>query len=124
MTTADVVSEIEAKKIAVSYKDMEGSLKEIQKVLAVGNVVTSIKPGDYVMIKYDRYVRIEHQKGNYEEDLNLMKDSPVVRLDVPIIDLDGTQVLLLQDSDVRFVIEEYDTDVIEETVIAKPKIEI
>jgi co-chaperonin GroES (HSP10) len=80
-----------------------GSVKEYQKVIAVGQMVRGIEVGDTVFINPKRYAVMEHKKGSLED--GVIKDNPVVGYKFDIIDIDGVDHMLIQDNDVKFVAE-------------------
>lgn len=101
VTTMDVyddVSGIEAYK-----KD---SIKEIQKVVAVGQNVTQIQVGDLVSINPDRFAVRRHQANSIKTDIE--GGNPILKYEFNVIELNGKPHLLLQDRDINYVIEEYE----------------
>lgn len=84
----------------------QGSLKEYQKVLAVGNSVRDIKVGDLVCINPSRFAVKKHQAGSLKD--GVVSDNPVVSYNFDIVEMGGEQCLLLQDRDIDFVIEEFE----------------
>lgn len=89
----------------IDTKKMKGSLKEYQKVLAVGSCVHDIKEGDLVQINPIRYAKRKHQKGSLND--GVIQDNPIVGYEFNILEIDGKQCLLLQDRDIDFIIEDY-----------------
>ena len=84
----------------------EGSLKEYQRVLAVGNSVRDIKVGDLVWVNPTRFGIKKHQEGSLRD--GVIADNPVITYNFDIVEMDGKQCLLLQDRDIDFIIEEYE----------------
>ena len=89
----------------------QGTLKEYQKVLAVGTLVRDIKVGDLVWINPTRYGVKKHQEGSLKD--GVIKDNPIVTYNFNVLEIDGKQCLLLQTRDIDFIINEYEE--IEET---------
>lgn len=83
----------------------KGTLKEYQKVVAVGNSVREIKAGDMVMINPDRYAVMKHEKGSLKD--GIVEDNPIVSYNFKTVEMNGTQYLLLYDSDIKYIIEDY-----------------
>lgn len=84
----------------------EGTLKEYQKVLAVGNSVRDIKVGDLVWINPTRFGVKKHQEGSLKD--GVVTDNPIITYNFDIVEMDGKQCLLLQDRDIDFIIEEWE----------------
>lgn len=84
----------------------EGSLREYQKVIAVGDTVRSVKAGDLVCIDPTRYAVRKHQAGSLKD--GIVSDNPVTRYNFEMVVLDGKEHLLLYDSDVSYIIEDYE----------------
>lgn len=95
----------------------KGAVKEYQEVLAVGDFVKNIKPGDMVMITPDRYAVRKFKEDSIKNDL--MKND-VIRYNLPVWVVDGEQRLLISDRDVLFVVEDYDFSDEKESMIEVP----
>ena len=95
----------------------QGSLKEYQKVVAVGSSVRDIKVGDLVCINPTRFAVKKHQAGSLKD--GVIGDNPVISYKFDTIELDGKMFLLLQDRDIDFIIEDY-----EEVNDTEPKIKL
>ena len=86
----------------------KGTLKEYQKVIAVGSSVRDIKVGDIVCINPKRYATMKHKEGSLKD--GVIKDNPVVAYNFDVILLDGVEYLKLYDNDVDFIVTEYEDD--------------
>lgn len=95
----------------------KGAVKEYQQVLAVGDFVKNIKPGDMVMISPDRYAVRKFKEDSLKNDL---MTNDVVRYNLPVHIVDGQPRLLISDRDVQFVIEEWDVEDEKESLIEIP----
>lgn len=84
----------------------EGSLKEYQRVLAVGNSVRDIKVGDLVWVNPTRFGVKKHQEGSLKD--GVVTDNPIITYNFDVVEMDGKQCLLLQDRDIDFIIEEWE----------------
>lgn len=84
----------------------EGSLKEYQRVLAVGSSVRDIKVGDLVWVNPTRFGVKKHQEGSLKD--GIITDNPVITYNFDVVEMDGKQCLLLQDRDIDFIIEEWE----------------
>lgn len=110
ITTADRYLEdqtISGSKL-VDSKRSAGALKEYQKVIAVGTFVRDVKVGDLVMINPRYYAQRKHEEGSLKD--GVIMDNPVVRYNIPMIEMDHKKYLMLQDRDIDFVIEQWEEE--------------
>lgn len=84
----------------------EGSLKEYQRVLAVGSSVRDIKVGDLVWVNPIRFSVKKHQEGSLKD--GVVTDNPTITYNFDVVEMDGKNCLLLQDRDIDFIIEEWE----------------
>lgn len=82
----------------------QGSIKEYQKVIAVGNTVRDIKVGDLVCINPTRFGIKKHQEGSLKD--GIITDNPIIGFEFDIIEMDGIPYLMLQDRDINYIIED------------------
>lgn len=107
VTTMDKYEEdIHTEGGIIDVTKQQGTVKEFQKVLAVGSAVKDIKVGDLVCINPSRFAVRKHQPGSMKD--GIVTDNPVVKYVFPVITLDDKNCLLLQDRDVEFVVEEWE----------------
>ena len=93
----------------VDFGHMKGDLKTYQTVLAVGNDVSFVKPGDVVEINLYKY-------AVFKEDPNSVKalaDNPIVEFrtnDVELVDDAGDMVMcmLIDQRDVQYILEDFE----------------
>lgn len=111
-TSKDFEGKIQAK--------VDGSIKEYQKVVAVGPMARNVKEGDMIWINPSRYMKMEYAAGSIKNDIQEMKKAP--RFEFPIFEVDGEQYLMLTDQDIYFVVEEYET--VDTSSIIMPRQEI
>ena len=107
VTTKDEYTEDDVKKGGLMIKTV-GSLKEYQKVVAVGPMVRGIQVGDLVCINPKRYAQYKHKPGSLKD--GVITDNPVVSYNFNVIELDHIAHLLLTDQDIDFVIEEWNDE--------------
>ena len=91
------------------------TIKEYQKVIAVGPMVRDIKVGDIVRINPSRYIQILHKQGSLKGiDKKTVTDEMHSAVDIPreliyVKGEDGVEtsqwVLIIFDSDVMFIAE-------------------
>lgn len=90
----------------IDTSKQQGTLKEYQKVLAVGDSVRGIKVGDLVCVNPARFAVRKHDKGSMRD--GIITDNPVVTYNFDVVEMDDKQCLLLQDRDIEYVIEDYE----------------
>lgn len=83
-----------------------GTLKEYQRVLAVGPTVRDIKEGDLVLINPTRYAVRKHNEGSLKN--NVVTDNPIVSYNFNLVELEGQICILLYDQDIDYVLEEFE----------------
>lgn len=98
----------------------KGSIKEYQKVVAVGDSVRGINVGDLVTINPTNYMVRKYSEGSIKDGIQDM--NPVVRYNFPVVEMDGKEYLLLQDRDISYIIEDYEE--IPDMIITQKKPEI
>lgn len=84
----------------------QGTLKEYQTVVAVGNLVRNVKVGDLVCINPERYAVKKHEAGSLKD--GVITDNPVIKYNFNIMELEGVPHLLLDENDVSFIITDYE----------------
>lgn len=94
----------------VNAKQIQGALKEYQTVIAVGHAVREVKVGEVVMIDPRRYAKYKPYKaGDGMRDGIEGKEREIIGYDIPSIEIDGKEYLVIEENDVSFVIEESET---------------
>ena len=107
VTTKEEYNDEDIKKGEVIVK-VKGTLKEYQKVVAIGPMVRGIQVGDIVCINPKRYAKYKHNPGSLKD--GVITDNPVVAYNFNVIELDHVSHLLLTDQDIDFVIEEWEDE--------------
>lgn len=118
VTTKDEYTEEDVRTGGLIIK-MVGSLKEYQKVVAVGSMVRGIKVGDLVCINPKRYAKYKHQPGSLKD--GVVTDNPVVAYNFNVIELDHVPHLLLTDQDIDFIIEDSEEEEVKDNPIIVPE---
>ncbi len=90
----------------IDSKKTKGSLKEYQKVLALGTTVRDIKVGDLVCINPTRFGVKKHREGSLKD--GIITDNPIITYNFDVVEMDNNQCLLLQDRDIDFIIEDWE----------------
>ena len=85
---------------------MAGSIKEYQKVIAIGSSVRDIKVGDLVCINPTRFAVKKHQAGSLKD--GVVTDNPIIGYNFETVNIDGKDYLMLQDRDISFVVENWE----------------
>lgn len=96
-----------------------GTLKEYQKVVAIGSSVRDIKVGDLVSINPSRYAVRKFEDGSLKD--GVISQNPVMSYNFHTIEMDHSEYLLLQDRDIDFVIEEYEEEAPVSTIVTDVK---
>lgn len=92
----------------INTAKMAGTIKDYQTVIAVGNNSAGLKEGDVVVIDPTRYAVMKHEKGSLKD--GVIEDNPVIGYNFPVLNVNGKDCMLLDTSDVSYVIEEYEED--------------
>ena len=90
----------------IDTSKQQGTLKECQTVLAVGDSVRNIQVGDLVCVNPARFAVRKHEKGSMRD--GIIADNPVVTYNFDVVEMDDRQCLLLQDRDIEYIIEDYE----------------
>lgn len=103
LVTADVYDEdIYEGGIIVSSK---GTLKEYQKVVAIGSIVKDINIGDLVKINPMRYAVKKHKEGSLKD--GVVTDNPVVQFNFNMVKINDVNHILLADNDIEYIVKDY-----------------
>lgn len=125
ITTANLEFVQEGELITDVTKFSEkGSILEYQTVIAVGESVRTIAPGDVVLLDFNRYGVRKFKKDDLsvKASMDEFYREQVIRFDIPSYILDGQKVLKLYDSDVVFIIEEFEEIQPSKLINTTPKI--
>lgn len=95
-----------------------GTVKEYQKVLAVGTSVRDIKVGDLVCIDPTRFAVKKHDSNSIKVDIE--GGNPILEYRFDIVKLDGKNCMILQDRDIQFIVEEYEENKVKKSNIVQP----
>lgn len=120
ITTAHkyIDAEKNANGLIVDMKKLAGSMKEFQKVVAVGNLVKTVEVGETVFVNPKRYMKKQYD-NSLREDMNA---NPTISVNIPTIMLDGVEHLMLDIQDIAYVIEEYEETPSAVIKTAEPKL--
>lgn len=84
----------------------KGTVKEYQRVIAVGSTVTSVKPGDLVCINPIRYAVMKHEDKSMRN--GIIDDNMVVKYNFPVVAVGDEDCLMLFDQDIDYVVTDYE----------------
>ena len=100
----------------------QGTLKEYQTVIAVGNSVRNVKVGDLVCINPERYAVKKHEAGSLKD--GVITDNPVIKYNFNTMEIEGVPHLLLDENDVSFIITDYEEVKEQKSDLYVPKTQI
>ena len=113
VTTMDTYTEEELKVGGIiDSSKINLPVKEYQTVVAVGPTVRNIEVGDIVKINPARY-KVRDFKEEPQGNANSLRNSLVKTVpsyQFKYIKIDGVNHLLLADSDIEFIVEEYEDE--------------
>lgn len=106
-TTSYTEAELKVGGIIDSSK-IQMPIKEYQTVVAVGPTVKGINVGDLVKINPSRYIVRKYKEDSVKSDINSY--NPVDEYRFKTVVMNGEKYLLLYDSDIEYVIEEFEEE--------------
>lgn len=89
----------------IDVTKLKKGIKEYQKVLSIGTSVRNVKEGDLVCINPDRYAVRKFSKDSIKNDI---LENQVTKYNFNVINIDGTDCLMIDEADIEFVIEDYE----------------
>jgi hypothetical protein len=87
--------------------DMIDVLKPYQTILEVADEVKTLKVGDIVAIKLDRYAQPKQKKDSLKESVDEYYNVNI-EYNVPTLELKDREVLLLGSNDIKFIVADYE----------------
>ena len=106
LTTCDLYTEDLMTDGIIDSTKVEGAIKEYQTVIACGPTVKCVKPGDVVVINPTRYQVMKHKEGTLND--GVIQDNAVLSYNFPIMAINDAPCLYIYDSDIEFVIKEFE----------------
>lgn len=107
VTTMDKYEEDVVINGIIASSTTKGSLKPVQRVVAVGTMVRDIAEGDLVQINPKNYAVRKHKEGSLKD--GVIEDNVVTGYRFNTIEIGDTEYLYLTDRDIDYVIVEYET---------------
>ena len=107
VTTMDMYVEDQATSPGgiIDVTKLKKGIKEYQTVISVGTSVRNLKEGDVVCINPDRYAVRKFQENSLKNDI---MENEVTKYNFNVVNIDGTDYLLLDEADVEFIVEAYE----------------
>ena len=108
LTTMDIydAKELQRESGIIDTAKKVMSVKEYQKVIAVGDAVRDLKPGDIVVFSPKAYEKKKYQENSLKD--GIIKVNPTIDYDFPIVILDNIPFLLLDSRDITYVVTDYE----------------
>lgn len=116
ITTADKYEEVKTSG-GIIDTTKSGTLKEYQRVLAVGADVRVVKVGDLVCINPSNYSIKKYSKDSMKSAMT-ENYNEVIGYNFNFIEIDGELCLRLRDNDIDFIVEQYEE--VEDEVVELP----
>ena len=114
LVTANTYTESECiSETGMLESDLVGALKEIQKVISVGQGVREYKVGDLVQINFSKYAKRRLEKDSTKADMPDEYYNEVISYEIPMFEINGQTCLLIDSSNVYFRIDKYEEEVTE-----------
>lgn len=82
------------------------SLKEYQRVVAIGNMVTNIKIGDLVCINPSRYA-VRKQVPTMKDEMSEHYTYNTISYNFNILEINGSECLLIDQQDIDFIVNDF-----------------
>ena len=83
----------------------DGTIKEYQRVEAIGPTVRDIKVGDLVLINPKRYIVPQHKDKQDDSIAGVIRDELTMGVSFPIVEYGGNKHLLIYDQDINYIID-------------------
>lgn len=83
----------------------DGTIKEYQRVEAIGSLVRDIKVGDLVLINPKRYIIPQHKEKRDESLKGVISDELTMGVNFPMVEYGGKRHLLIYDQDIDYIID-------------------
>ena len=98
----------------------KGTLKEYHRVVEVGPMVRTVQVGYLVSINPKRYAVTKYRENDIKGDIEHMQK--VVSYNIPEIEINHEEHLLITDQDIEFIIEDYEEEKPSGIIIPEQKI--
>lgn len=82
-------------------KGDEEMLSMHQEVVAIGDMVKCVSPGEIVCIDPSSYAIRKHKPGSLKD--GVIEDNVIEGYDIPMVEIDGVPYLYVYDRDIKYV---------------------
>lgn len=106
VTTANRVKQ-NTNEIIIDITKINQVIDDFQTVVSIGSSVRDIKVGDLVCINPDRYAVKKYQQKSASAEVEGYENT-IIGYDIPRITLDDVEHLMITDSDVIYIVDEYE----------------
>lgn len=106
VTTANRVKQ-NTNEIIIDITKINQVIDDFQTVVSIGSSVRDIKVGDLVCINPDRYAVKKYQQKSASAEVEGYENT-IIGYDIPRITLDDVEHLMITDSDVVYIVDEYE----------------
>lgn len=106
VTTANRVKQ-NTNEIIIDIAKINQVIDDFQTVVSIGSSVRDIKVGDLVCINPDRYAVKKYQQKSASAEVEGYENT-IIGYDIPRIALDDVEHLMITDSDVIYIVDEYE----------------
>lgn len=106
VTTANRVKQ-NTNEIIIDITKINQVIDDFQTVVSIGSSVRDIKVGDLVCINPDRYAVKKYQQKSASAEVEGYENT-IIGYDIPRIILDDVEHLMITDSDVIYIVDEYE----------------
>lgn len=96
--------------LLIDTRRMEGELNPYQTVVSVGPMCQGLKEGDIVKINFKRYFKAKHVPGVIDAEQNTQSDNLQASYEIPVININGQEFLFIQNTDIEYIVDDYDVD--------------
>lgn len=84
----------------------QGIVKPHQTVVAIGSAARSVKVGDTVIIDPTRFAKMRYNENSLKN--NVVKENEIIGFDFPIISINDEPHMLLTESDISYIVNEFE----------------
>lgn len=106
VTTANRIKQ-NTNEIIIDITKINQVIDDFQTVVSIGSSVRDIKVGDLVCINPDRYAVKKYQQKSASAEVEGYENT-IIGYDIPRITLDDVEHLMITDSDIVYIVDEYE----------------
>lgn len=83
-----------------------GDIMQYQTVIAVGDSVRNVKPGDVVCLNQNAFALRKYKNNGIQDQVEECKQETLGWV-IPVVDIDGKDYIFTDDANILYVVEEY-----------------